>query len=168
MAISKIISESLDLTDDYDFTGTVTGAGGVNTPIVYAQANAATSCEDNTSTKIELENEIQDTASLMADSRFTVTAAHQGLYLIIFQMSFNHTALQKMTQAQIRVNNTIVAYGQINAAKSSNHTTVSRTSIVVNLSTNDYVEFFGRQESGGTKTSNGGIYTNAQIIKLIS
>jgi len=32
MAISKIISESLDLTDDYAFTGTITGAGGTNTP----------------------------------------------------------------------------------------------------------------------------------------
>ena len=29
MAISKIISESLDLTDDYAFTGTITGVGGI-------------------------------------------------------------------------------------------------------------------------------------------
>jgi len=32
MAITKIQSESLNLSDNYDFTGTVTGAGGVNTP----------------------------------------------------------------------------------------------------------------------------------------
>ena len=32
MAITKIQSESLNLSDTYDFTGTVTGAGGVNTP----------------------------------------------------------------------------------------------------------------------------------------
>ena len=28
MAFSKIIAESMDLTDTYAFTGTVTGAGG--------------------------------------------------------------------------------------------------------------------------------------------
>ena len=32
MAITKIQSESLNLADTYDFTGTVTGAGGVMTP----------------------------------------------------------------------------------------------------------------------------------------
>ena len=32
MAITKIQSESLNLADTYAFTGTVTGAGGVNTP----------------------------------------------------------------------------------------------------------------------------------------
>ena len=36
MAITKIQSESLNLADTYDFTGTVTGAGGVNTPAFYA------------------------------------------------------------------------------------------------------------------------------------
>ena len=32
MAITKIQSESLNLADTYAFTGTVTGAGGDNTP----------------------------------------------------------------------------------------------------------------------------------------
>jgi hypothetical protein len=32
MAITKIQSESLNLSDNYDFTGTVTGAGEINTP----------------------------------------------------------------------------------------------------------------------------------------
>ena len=36
MAITKIQSESLNLADTYDFTGTVTGAGGVNTPSFFA------------------------------------------------------------------------------------------------------------------------------------
>ena len=36
MAITKIQSESLNLADTYDFTGTVTGAGGTNTPAFHA------------------------------------------------------------------------------------------------------------------------------------
>ena len=36
MAITKIQSESMNLADTYAFTGTVTGASGVNTPAFYA------------------------------------------------------------------------------------------------------------------------------------
>ena len=43
MAITKIQSESLNLSDNYDFTGTVTGAGGTNTPYFFAYRNASLS-----------------------------------------------------------------------------------------------------------------------------
>ena len=36
MAFSKIIAESMDLTDTYAFTGTVTGAGESNSPNFHA------------------------------------------------------------------------------------------------------------------------------------
>ena len=36
MAIDKIQSESINLADNFAFTGTVTGAGGVNTPAFHA------------------------------------------------------------------------------------------------------------------------------------
>ena len=45
MAITKIQSESMNLADTYAFTGTVTGAGGSNTPAFFAQS---TNTEDNT------------------------------------------------------------------------------------------------------------------------
>jgi len=38
MAITKIQSESLNLSDTYDFTGTVTGAGESNTPFFFAKS----------------------------------------------------------------------------------------------------------------------------------
>ena len=56
MAIDKIQSESINLADTFAFTGTVTGAGGVNTPIVYVLANAA-SLTNNTTQKITMNNE---------------------------------------------------------------------------------------------------------------
>lgn len=168
MAITKIQSESLNLSDTYDFTGTVTGAGGVNTPMVYAEANSGTSCADNATVKITLDNEIIDTDSLFSDSRFTVTSGHEGKYLIIWQISFNHTALAKTVIGSIKVNGNTIAYGQDHSAKSANHTMIVRTSIIRDLTTNDYIEFFGRHDTGSTKTSNSGIYTNASITKLIS
>ena len=36
MAIDKIQSESINLADNFAFTGTVTGAGESNTPSFYA------------------------------------------------------------------------------------------------------------------------------------
>jgi len=38
MAIDKIQAESINLADTFAFTGTVTGAGGVNTPYFSAKA----------------------------------------------------------------------------------------------------------------------------------
>ena len=143
----------------------VSGIGGSDA-IVYAQGNSGTSTSDNTITKIELENEIIDTASLMASSRFTVTSDYQGKYFVSFQMSFNHTATAKIVQATIRKNNTEVQYGQMHSAKSSNHTCVTQARMIIDLTTDDYLEFWGKQDSGGTKSSNGGTATNCLIYKI--
>jgi len=143
----------------------VSGIGGSDA-IVYAQTNTATSCADETDTKITLDNELIDTAGLFADSRFTVTSGYAGKYLIIFQLSFNYTAVRFKINPTIKVSNTTVAYGQDFTSKNSNHTMVVGVSIIKDLSANDYVEFFGRQDSGGNKSNNTGIYTNASITKL--
>ena len=164
----KLDADGLDLTDTYVFTGTVSGAGGVNTPIVYAESSSGTSCANNATVKITLDNEIIDTASLFSDSRFTVTSGYEGKYLIIWQISFNHDALAKFVIGSIKVNGNTVAYGQSNSANSSNHTMTVTTSIIRDLTTNDYLEFFGRHDTGSTKTSNSGIYTNVKITKLIT
>jgi hypothetical protein len=168
----KVSVANLNATGTKDATTFLRGdntfaSAGVNTPMVYAQGNSATSCADNTTTKITLDNELINTEGLFANSRFTVTSGYEGKYLIIFQLSFNHTATSLMINPSIKVNNTTVAYGQDFSAKSANHTMTVRTSIITDLSVNDYVEFFGRQDSGSTKTNNSGIYTNASITKLI-
>jgi len=168
MAITKIQSESLNLSDTYDFTGTVTGAGGVNTPMVYVQSNSGTTCTNNTFTKITLDNEIIDTDNLFSSSRFTVSSGYEGKYLIVWQISFNHTELQKAVIGGIYKNGSIIAYGQDQSAKGSNHTMIVRTSIITDLTTNDYIEFYGRHDTGSDKDHNSNIYTNASITKLIS
>ena len=58
MAITKIQSESLNLSDTYDFTGTVTGAGGNMTPVFSARRSADTSISDATNTKVTFDTEI--------------------------------------------------------------------------------------------------------------
>ena len=54
MAITKLQAEALNLADTYAFTGTVTGAGGVNTPAFQAYASSDQSQTNDTFTKIEM------------------------------------------------------------------------------------------------------------------
>ena len=63
MAIDKIQSESINLADNFAFTGTVTGAGENNTPNFYVRGTANTSCAENTATKLSVGAEDWDSDS---------------------------------------------------------------------------------------------------------
>tara|TARA_R100000482_G_C5025539_1_gene101727 strand:+ start:20 stop:544 length:525 start_codon:yes stop_codon:yes gene_type:complete len=71
MAFSKIIAESMDLTDTYAFTGTVTGAGGNASGFLVTKSADQTISAD-TWTQVTLDQEIFDTDSVFASNAFTV------------------------------------------------------------------------------------------------
>tara|TARA_R100001510_G_scaffold26148_1_gene22994 strand:+ start:128 stop:652 length:525 start_codon:yes stop_codon:yes gene_type:complete len=90
MAITKIQSESMNLADTYAFTGTVTGAGGNNTPSFRAFMNASQNLSNNTTTKIDqFGTEDYDTNSDFASNRFTPTVA--GKYFVYAQLGITNT-----------------------------------------------------------------------------
>ena len=70
MAIDKIQSESINLADNFAFTGTVTGAGGVNTPAWKVSGNA-TSVANSTATKLTINTEQFDTDNKVASNKVT-------------------------------------------------------------------------------------------------
>jgi hypothetical protein len=87
MAIDKIQSESINLADNFAFTGTVTGAGGKNTPAFMAvKTGSSNQTFSTTFTKITFDSELYDTDSNFASNRFTPTTA--GKYLITYQVKF--------------------------------------------------------------------------------
>jgi len=95
MAISKIISESLDLTDDYAFTGTITGAGGIqNAQTFYNSTNKDASSGVGTvidSTFLPLDT--TGLGTIGSSSNVTVSSgvfsfATTGYYLIQARMNF--------------------------------------------------------------------------------
>ena len=61
MAFSKIIAESMDLTDAYNFTGTLqqngAGIGGANTPAFSVYLGSSQTISDATDTKINFDTE---------------------------------------------------------------------------------------------------------------
>src|SRR6056300_809477 len=93
MAITKIQSESLNLADTYDFTGTVTGAGGVNTPAFEAYLSANQTVSDGVETKAQVNTEVFDTDNCYDNStnyRFTPTVA--GKYFVYGKVAIDEAA----------------------------------------------------------------------------
>tara|TARA_R110000787_G_C13135590_1_gene416604 strand:+ start:7 stop:537 length:531 start_codon:yes stop_codon:yes gene_type:complete len=153
MAITKIQSESVNLTDNFAFTGTVTGAGESNTPSFSANNTSTTiTASVNTVTKATFNNELYDTASAYntSTSRFTVPSGQAGKYH--FETTFNSfesTANNTSTGWQVYFykngsNELFLTQG------GGSHTGNARMNILsgsFNLSVDDYIEVYFRYNS---------------------
>ncbi len=157
MAITKVQSESINLTDDFAFTGTVTGAGGVNTPMFMATASSTTSMSNQTATKIAFANEIHDTDSAYdtSNSRFTPQVA--GKYFITGMIRFNSGTDFNDNILRIYKNGTNVVQHQ----QSNFHYECNTVSAIIDLNgSSDYVEIFGYHNSGGNVSNDSGTELN--------
>ena len=84
MAITKIQSESMNLADTYAFTGTVTGAGGVMTPVVSAiRFSTSQAISSSTWTRIIFNGQRLDTGDIYDNSNGVTTIAEAGKYLVM-------------------------------------------------------------------------------------
>jgi hypothetical protein len=151
MAITKIQSESLNLADTYDFTGTVTGAGGTNTPAFFARANATqTGVTDATWTKATLGAEDYDTASAFASDKFTVPSGQGGKYNFSFGINIAGNS-DYMKQGMVHLykngsaldNSYRVEISQKSGVFNMNNFTVNGNRHI-DLSAGDYIELYGR------------------------
>ena len=133
--------------------GTASGFG-TNTPIVFVKANTTTSLTHATTTKINLANEIIDTDNLFASNRFTVTSGFEGKYLVIAQMSVNISADSVGFDLDIQKNGSIYTTSVGKTNRSAIDTYISSCSAIVDLTTNDYIEIFSYNGTGGTITVN--------------
>ena len=84
MAITKIQSESLNLADDFAFTGTITGAGDVNTPTWLVERTSNQSVSQNAETQVIFNGEIVDSANAYNTSTgyFTCPSGQAGTYWV--------------------------------------------------------------------------------------
>jgi len=153
MAITKIQSESLNLADTYDFTGTVTGAGGVNTPAFFAHsASTQSGVSDNTFTKATLGTVVFDTDSAFSSSKFTVPTGEDGKYCFFFKInSAGSTDYQKTGYSVLYKNGSNLGNiyetilfqesGVFNMDRIGIH-----GSIILDLSAGDYIELYGKAD----------------------
>jgi hypothetical protein len=87
MALSKIDADSVDLTDNFAFTGTVTGAGA---PFIFfeAQLTSNQSISNNSTTTLSFNNVITDTASAYTSGTYRYTPTTAGYWLMQGRMLF--------------------------------------------------------------------------------
>ena len=154
MAFSKIIAESMDLTDTFAFTGTVTGAGGVNTPAFAARINGTQAIAHSTSTKLQLNTEIFDTASAFDTSTIRFTPQTAGKYYCTLNINFDGSGQGnlRIANAQIYFNGSL-AYisGYDKATGYENNGRESLSAIITFNGSSDYIEpyFYGYTQNSG-------------------
>ena len=148
MAITKIQSESLNLSDNYDFTGTVTGAGEANTPNFYAYG-VDQAVSDNTSTKLTFSSEVVDSDSAYDTSnyRFTVPSGKAGLYFFNTTFRFQGGMLSQLSLNYKKNGSNISSFydysgGVGTAIYNSQEYTTRNVTLLQNLSAGDYIEVF--------------------------
>jgi hypothetical protein len=89
MAITKIQSESLNLADDFAFTGTITGAGGNMKPAFFAYLSSSQTISDQTTTKANINTEVLDTDNAYDNAtnyRFTPQVAGKYYFYAMNRM----------------------------------------------------------------------------------
>ena len=167
MAIDKVTSASiatdavgptqLNEASNYDFTGTVTGAGETNAPSFKVYKNSDQSISSATWTKIQFNTEDFDTASAFDNStnyRYTIPSGQAGKWFFTC-----HGVIDQSTQdlnriiMAIRKNNTAIIQVEEDGAYDE-YTLGKSVSICDNASVGDYYEGWIYQINSGSDALN--------------
>ena len=156
MAITKIQSESVNLADDFAFTGTVTGAGGTNTPRFKVYNSADQSISTATNTQINFNSEFFDSNGAFANNTFTVPSGQAGFYLITMRYIMSGSFNSRMV-LYLRNNSTDIM-GIQNHHETTDGGIILTT--VVELAAGGTATARAYQDSGSTRTIVGGYQWN--------
>ena len=156
MAIDKIQSESINLADNFSFTGTVTGAGGANTPAFLATAGSTNQTIANTtSTKINFGTEILDTDSAYdtSASTFTIPSGKGGVYIFYCNLRMPLSNGEERSHF-INVNNSDDLKSGTQFYPGNNAPFYSTATTMLNLSAGDVCYQSVYVTSSGNRTTN--------------
>jgi len=163
MAITKIQSESLNLADDFTFTGTITGAGESNTPFFKASNNANWSFSSNVTTKMRMNLvafESNSGSFNTSNYNFTVPSGEGGKYYVNYSL-FVNASTNAHAMGFIFVNNAERIWSnQTNQSSYSGNVFVSASGIV-NVSAGDTIDcrcFY----NAGSPVLQGSTYTDGR------
>ena len=139
-------------------TNFVAGVGGTNTPAFFAYKTTSQTFADNTTTKIQFNNEVIDTNNLYDNTtnyRFTPTA---GTYFIFGSTALFSTSTGSTHVARIVKNGTTIVYQQLAFDTNQipgNAQSVMSVSTIDTANGTDYYEIHALQNNsgGGTVTA---------------
>jgi len=179
MAIDKIQSESINLADNFAFTGTVSGAGF--TPDNFVQAdkgNAAnqTGITSSTYTKMTFGSPRVNTTSSATsgwdttNSKFVVDTNNAGKYFVASSMESYTGTSTNSTYDEFRIAfyvNGTLKYFSRNTVKPNMLQGGCNVSGILNLTNGDYLEIFVFKNMGAnTWGLNGDTGNNVSICRL--
>ena len=152
MAIDKIQSESINLADNFAFTGTVTGAGGDNLPIFAVSKSGGSNQTINhgSSTKVTFSHEITDPSSAFASDKFTVPSGKGGTYLFAWnlQIEDSDSAITRMSTNLYKNGSAISSVQMRSEGGDTVFANFSLTQTrIMTASAGDYFEIYVYQES---------------------
>jgi len=155
MAITKIQSESLNLSDTYAFTGTVTGAGGTNTPNFFASVTSDFSISDNTLTKIPFANEVIDTGGNYDTSNYRYTPGFVGKsFLSASIFSSNSGNNVYFQQINLYKNGADLVYHQDQQSDARQwKQKMMYLNVMVSHDADDYYEVYGKVKTTNSSTT---------------
>ena len=146
MAIDKIQSESINLTDDFAFTGTVTGAGGTTAPYCSVYRVGDQTLSDNTLTTIQFNNELVDSANAFDTSTYKFTPQVSGNYFVSLNVGTGITHDNSTDKTQIKIFKNGSGISGATATRDwdtvgLNYNDQVNTSVIISLNgSSDYIE----------------------------
>ena len=159
MALIKIKSESMNLADDYAFTGTVTGAGTSTTPAFMAyRSSTQTGIADATPTKCIFDTERFDTDNCYdtSNGRFTPNVAGKYYVYAVATMNSNYASNVSLNFLHIRKNGTNFTQIAIDHRNVSNaYVAGQHAGLLIEMNgTTDYIEVYGYTDFANNNANN--------------
>jgi hypothetical protein len=147
MAIDKIQSESINLADNFAFTGTVTGAGESNAPYFEAYQSSNTGyLSNNTYIKVQCNTEVVDSAGAYdSTTNYRFTPQTAGKYFIYGNVRSNANGNSRLRDAyaDIYLNGSRYRESRVNFADNYTRETNVFTSAIITMNgSSDYVELY--------------------------
>ena len=164
MAIIKTQADGLNLADDFAFTGTVTGAGGENTP-AFAASVSSQSISNDVDTKLAFDTVVWDTDSAFASNKFTVPSGKGGKYYLQAHTQIPGIDDGELGQIMIYINGSPDQLTFVRVYSSgTNQIFRMITAYTVALNAGDYVEVYVYQSSGDAQTATNNYFTGCKLI----
>tara|TARA_R100001591_G_scaffold117345_1_gene136555 strand:- start:121 stop:648 length:528 start_codon:yes stop_codon:yes gene_type:complete len=150
MAIDKIQSESINLADNFAFTGTVTGAGGL-VPMFSASGSADQTITHNTYVLAAFDTETFDNGGNYTNTsgNYKFTVPENAKYLINSRLTLDGNEANRIWYCDVKIykNGSAVAGGLSNQETGYQRTCPITVNTILDLSTNDYIQIYGRCRS---------------------
>jgi len=155
-------------------SGTATGFGGDNTPIVYVKKSSEqSSISSGVATKVSFDTEDIDTDSAFASDKFTVPSGEGGKYFLQGQAGiYSDGGTVSIAIAHLYKNGSLI---DTDGSSSSNFrplgtgrfTDITPTAMgIFELSASDYIELYVYITGSGTLKVRSN-YTHLQVMKLV-